>query len=71
PVLIERALADFGCGAGESIFVGDTGVDVHAGRAAGLYTIAVLGGFRDESEVRAAGPDRVVGRLDETIAFLP
>lgn len=71
PILIERALADFDRGASESIFVGDTGVDVHGGRAAGLYTIAVLGGFRDEREVRAAGPDRVVGRLDETIAFLP
>lgn len=71
PLLIERALADFGCSAAESIFVGDTSVDVIAGRAAGLYTIAVLGGFRDESEVRAAVPDRVVGRLDETIAFLP
>ncbi len=71
PLLIERALSDFGRSAGESIFVGDTSVDIHAGRAAGLYTIAVLGGFRDEDEVRGAAPDRVVGRLDETIAFLP
>ncbi|MGE0141922.1 MAG: HAD family hydrolase [Planctomycetota bacterium] len=41
----------------ECAMVGDGVQDLRAGKAAGVHTIAVLYGFRDESELRAEGAD--------------
>ncbi len=40
--------------------VGDSGVDMRTGRAAGLRTIGVLWGFRDEAELNESGAEIVV-----------
>jgi phosphoglycolate phosphatase-like HAD superfamily hydrolase len=37
--------------------IGDTEADVLAGKHAGLRTVAVLSGIRDEAHLRAAAPD--------------
>ena len=39
----------------ETIFIGDTNVDILTGISAGMKTIGVLWGFRDEKELREAG----------------
>lgn len=49
----------------EAAMVGDTPYDVLAGRAAGAFTVGVLGGHSDEAALRAAGADAVVARFDE------
>ena len=41
-------------------YVGDTDVDMHTGRAAGFHTVGVTWGFRDETELRAAGAQRII-----------
>jgi phosphoglycolate phosphatase len=50
------------CGAAphESVMVGDSAVDVQAGKAAGMLTCGVVGGFRNREELEAAGCDLVV-----------
>ena len=47
------------------VMVGDTTVDVVAGRAAGAQTIGVLCGFGTEKELRRAGADLIVQNLRE------
>jgi len=47
------------------VMVGDTTVDVVAGRAAGAQTIGVLCGFGTEKELRRAGADLIVQNLEE------
>jgi HAD superfamily hydrolase (TIGR01509 family) len=67
------ALARLGVGAAHAVVVGDTVMDVLAGREAGARTVAVLGGHGDEDELRAAGPDAVIPdlwRLAEAVASL-
>ena len=44
----------------ECVFVGDTSVDMKTGKAAGVYTIGVLWGFRDKQELVNNGADDVV-----------
>lgn len=51
-------------------FVGDGPQDVGAGKAAGCFTVAVDGAIASHASVRAAGPDLVVGDLNELVARL-
>lgn len=56
----------------ECLMVGDTTVDIRAGKNAGAQTVGVLSGFGEESELRAAGADEViedVNQLPEKILF--
>ena len=43
----------------ECIYVGDTDVDMQTGKSAGMYTVGVLWGFRDEKELRENGADYI------------
>lgn len=51
----------------ECLVVGDTTVDIRAGRAAGAQTAGVLSGFGKESELREAGADVIL----KSVADLP
>lgn len=41
PLMLEKAMAQFGAEPGETLFVGDSDTDVQAGKAAGVRTIKV------------------------------
>jgi phosphoglycolate phosphatase-like HAD superfamily hydrolase len=47
--------------------IGDTTVDVYAGKTAGAQTIAVLSGFGEKEELRRAGADLIIN----SVADLP
>ncbi|MBQ3053836.1 MAG: HAD family hydrolase [Clostridia bacterium] len=49
----------------ECLYIGDTAVDMKTGKAAGIYTIGVLWGFRSEEEMRNAGADVIVEKPEE------
>ena len=55
------------CGAlpSETAMVGDSAVDIQAGKSAGTATCAVLGGYRSEEELRATGCDFIIKDLLE------
>jgi phosphoglycolate phosphatase len=55
------------CGAlpSETAMVGDSAVDIEAGKAAGVTTCGLLGGYRSEKELRAAGCDLMLNNLQE------
>ena len=52
-------------GSKTGVMVGDTDLDVYAGRANGLSTVGVGYGMVDESRLRAAKPDFIATRPDE------
>ena len=63
PAAILSALGPLRIRATDAWVVGDGPQDVGAGKSAGAWTVAVLGGFAPESDLRKAGPDRVIASL--------
>ena len=55
PVL--KALAHFGVGADEAVYIGDSVHDMHSGRAAGVRTAAVLWGPFARKDLEGTKPD--------------
>jgi phosphoglycolate phosphatase len=51
-------------------FVGDSGIDMATGRAAGMMTVGVTWGFRDRAELRVHGADSLIERPDQLVALL-
>jgi len=56
-----------GIATGKSVYVGDTRVDIKAGKAAGTKTIGVLTGFDDFESLKREKPDAII----KSIAGLP
>lgn len=54
----------------EWLYVGDTRADMLTGRAAGMTTVGVLWGFRDEPELRDSGAHAIIRRPDELLPLL-
>lgn len=63
PEGVRVALARMGVGALRSVFVGDTVMDVLAGKGAQVKTVAVTSGHGDVDELRAAAPDAIIPDL--------
>jgi phosphoglycolate phosphatase len=49
----------------ETAMIGDSAVDIEAGKAAGVATCGVMGGFRPDAELQAAGCDLIIMSLLE------
>jgi len=60
PHPIRWAAAQMGLKPEELLMVGDTVVDIRAGKAAGAQTVGVLCGFGREDELRRAGADLIL-----------
>ncbi|MEJ5241664.1 MAG: HAD family hydrolase [Anaerolineales bacterium] len=54
----------------ECLMIGDTTVDIRAGRAAGAQTVGVLCGFGEEKELRRAGADLILPTTTEVEKYL-
>lgn len=55
---------------GSILYVGDTPTDMETARAAGMSSVGVTWGFRDECELRAAGADRIVHEPERILGIL-
>jgi phosphoglycolate phosphatase len=53
----------------ETAMIGDSAVDIEAGKAAGVITCGILGGFRAGEELEAAGCDLILDRLLDLAAL--
>ena len=55
------------CGAvpSETVMVGDSSIDIEAGKAAGVTTCAVTGGYHSREQLIAAVPDLIIDNLLE------
>lgn len=54
----------------DCLYVGDTNVDMQTGRAAGIKTVGVLWGFRDEKELRDNRADCIISQPQELLSLL-
>lgn len=53
----------------ETVYIGDSDVDVYFGKNAGVQTVGVSWGFRGEAELQKAGADRIAATPTE-LAFI-
>jgi phosphoglycolate phosphatase len=53
------------CPRGSALMVGDSHVDVEAGRAAGVRTVGILSNIGDQKTLREAGPDFLIRSFSE------
>lgn len=67
PAPVRHAAKLMGFPAENCLMVGDTVVDIKAGRRAGAQTVGVLSGFGDEDELTRAGADLIL----DSVADLP
>ncbi len=51
----------------ECLYIGDTGTDMKTGKAAYLYTVGVLWGFRKEPELLENGADAIISHPSELL----
>ena len=58
-----------GANSHETLFIGDSSVDVETGRNAGVLTVAMTHGFSDIEEITAARPDFIIDCFDEVRAL--
>ena len=65
PDSVLAAMREMGVTAQETVYVGDSDVDVLTARNAGVPCVAVLWGFRDGACLRAAGAERLARTPDE------
>lgn len=67
PEVVQRAISLLGVSNG--LMVGDTPDDIHAGRAAGLQTVALLHGTRPVEELQLAEPDLLLNQIGDLVGF--
>lgn len=53
-----------------TLYVGDTSVDILTAKNAGLKSVGVLWGFRDRDELIQSGADAIIQKPDDLINFL-
>jgi len=68
PVL--HAVQSMGLRPDECVMVGDTIMDIRAGKAAGTQTIGVLSGFGSERELRRVGADMIVSSAADILSVI-
>ena len=54
----------------ETIYVGDSEVDIETAKNANVKVVAVSWGFRDDDFLKTLRPDTLVSHPDELVAYL-
>ncbi|MGH9854742.1 MAG: HAD-IA family hydrolase [Blastocatellia bacterium] len=70
PMMLVEAARRCGAQASECLMVGDSRVDVEAGRAASMKTCGYIPGFRGRTELVEAGVDYAIERFSELCALV-
>ena len=70
PEPVKYIMDSLGAGVSDSVIVGDSPVDVEAGKGAGIYTIGAAYGFRGVVELEEAGADVIIERFPELVDIL-
>lgn len=65
PEAIDLVLSRLGLSAERTLMIGDTAVDILAGKAAGTHTCGALYGYGPQSEIEAVAPDYLIRSIQE------
>jgi phosphoglycolate phosphatase len=63
PTPLRVAMEFCGADSAQTVMIGDSSVDIEAGKAAAVTTCAVTGGYHSKEQLLAAGPDLVIDDL--------
>lgn len=69
PEAIEIILRELNALPKETVFVGDSVIDIEAGKKAEVITIGAAYGFRGRQELKEAGADRIIEDIKELISL--
>lgn len=69
PTSLLEMIKGLGIEKDEVLYVGDTNVDIFTAKNAGVLSIGVLWGFRDENELKTAGADYIVKSPAEILSI--
>ncbi len=69
PDMVRKILRQSRISSGKTVFVGDMSVDIECGRAAGVFAVAVTTGSCTRAQLKAARPDRMIGRISQVCDF--
>lgn len=70
PVTCFRAMETLGVTAAETLYVGDSEVDVQTAKNAGLQCVGVTWGFRDREELERAGAWKIIDTPEELLTLI-
>jgi phosphoglycolate phosphatase len=70
PDYVWKIMDHFGVKPENGLYIGDTNTDMQTGKAAGLFTIGVLWGFRDRKELEENKADRIIERPEEILQLV-
>lgn len=70
PSGIDKALKFLNVDKGGVVYIGDTSIDVEAGRRAGSFTVACLFDTIREHEIKESNPNRIVYALEDVLTVL-
>jgi phosphoglycolate phosphatase len=65
PAGVFEIMEALGVEAEECVYFGDTATDMATAKAAGVFAVGCLWGFRDEAELRGSGADVVIERPED------
>ena len=65
-----KIMESLGAEKNECLFIGDTNVDIRTAKNAGMESVGVLWGFRDEKELSEAGADHIINKPTEILEFI-
>lgn len=70
PTVVNLIMKKYNAKKEETIFIGDSNVDIFTGKNAGVTSVGVTWGFRDVSELKDAGADFITNSFDELLQII-
>ncbi len=70
PASLEKVMRELRVTTGETLYIGDSDIDIHTAHNAKLKAVGVTWGFRERSELEAAGADYIVDSPEDILKLV-